>query len=443
MKINLLATCLALCLSTLNSQALATVKTFDLTSEIRSAQNEFGSLMKYPILIFGQDEIDELFLKNQAYGDSKEKKQKRLEVIQSYVKSKINLNITLQEADQYEPFLTVLKGSAVALPLLNRGDRNNYYKMCAVFHASPNSNERLEIERILGLRTPGVYDNQAYESIKAKLAYEVLAKFSLYHEIGHCLDQTFLPTTYQYGGEDAHAVHESESFAELMGLFLLTQKGYSNIARTRGLLRTIYSRKMGRYFAQNPSNGFGNPFFVAGGVIYYLDPVLRAGDEVIRSSRGGFSKYTLEELRTHARDIVKANALNSRSFHAILRFHSEKNADDALRQYREYSYSSPDLFFNAYSDLIIYSDYTGYALSRILDNDAVEVDGGEFLSPVEMRELCTLVVTGQASELRERLDDYRQELQLGKGSPTEQRQRAARLNEIFEKELSLCQSVSQ
>lgn len=443
MKINLIAACFSLFFSTLSTQAIATVTTFNLASEIKSAQSEFGNKMKYPILIFSQDEIDELFLQKQAFGDSKESKQKRLEVIKDYVKSKINIDITLQDADQYEPFLTVLKGSAVALPLLNRGNRDNFYKMCAVFHASPNSNERLEVERILGLRTPGVYENQAYESIKAKLPYEVLGKFSLYHEIGHCLDQTFLPSTYQMSGEDAHAVHESESFAEVMGLFLLTQKGYSNIAKKRGLLRTIYSRKMGRYFAQNPGNGFGNPFFIAGGVIYYLDPALRAGEEVIKTSRGGFSQYTLDELMIHARDIVKANALNSRSFHAILRFHSEKTAEDALRQYREYTYNSPDLFFNAYSDLIVYSDYTEYALSRVLDNNAVEIDSGEFLSPVEIRELCTLVVTEQMAELRERLNEYRQELQLGKGSPSEQRERATRLNNIFEKELSSCQSTSQ
>lgn len=444
MKINLLASALSLGLLVGINTSWANTQTFNLKAHIDEAQSLYGNANpKYPILIFNQDEIDMAFLAADAFGDSKEKKERRLVVIQKYVAQKIGLELTRLEADQYEPYLTVLKGSAVALPVLNRGNRDQFYKMCAVFHASPNSNQRLEIERILGLKTPGVYDNDAAESINPKLSYETLAKFSLYHEVGHCLDETFLPSTYSSGGEDTHSVHESESFAEVMGLFILTQQGHQNIARTRGLLRTIYSRKMGRFFTQNPANGFGNPYYLAGGVIYYLDPVLLAGDEVIRSYRGKFSELSLSELMSLAKNIVKEHALNSRSFHAILRYLSEKNPNDALDQYRQYSYNSPDLFYQAYSDLIVYNDYTSNILTRALNSDASEALGEIELSSIDLRELCTLVLTTQSEALRVRLDEYRYELQLGLAAPSEQRERAKELNEIFEKKLSSCYSANQ
>ena len=225
MKIKLLAKVFTLGLACYAQNAMASDLTFNLTNIINEAQSTYqNAIERYPILIFNQDEIDERFLAADAYGDSKPQKVKRLEVIQKYVSEKIGVELTQVQADQYEPYLTVLKGSAVALPILKRGFNSTDYVMCAVFHASPNSNQRLELERILGLRTPDVYENQAAESIIPKLPYETLAKFSIYHEVGHCLDQTFLPSNYQANGEDPHSVHESESFAEVMGLFLLLMR---------------------------------------------------------------------------------------------------------------------------------------------------------------------------------------------------------------------------
>ncbi len=443
MKIKLLAKVLTLCAaSALSAQAATTEMPINLTKIINEAQAKYQKAIKdYPILIFNQDEIDARFLAAKAFGDSKEKKALRLKVIQEYIFDKIGLEVSEREADQYEPYLTVLKGSAVALPLLQGGFGKYQYKMCGVFHASPNSNQRLELERILGLRTKDVYENKAAESILPKLPYETLAKFSIYHEIGHCLDQTFLPSTYNSGGESPHSVHESESFAEVMGLFILTQEGHKNIARNRGMLRTIYSRKMGSFFAKNPSLGFGNPFFIAGGVIYYLDPVLKAADVKIRELRGDFKKLDLPELMNLAREVVEKNALNSRSFHAILTFLQADRPEDALDRYREYSYSSPELFYESYRDLLTYTDFTSFLMGKVFDLEAVESEGQDQLSEIDTRELCTLVVTQQNEALRLRLDDYRSELQTELGSPEEQRTQAKRLNEIFEKELSQCESL--
>lgn len=443
MKIKLLAKFFSLCAaSALSTQVLATEMPVNLTKIINEAQSKYQNAIKdYPILIFNQDEIDARFLAANAFGDSKEKKAQRLKVIQEYIFDKIGLEVSEREADQYEPYVTVLKGSAVALPLLQGRFGKYKYKMCGVFHASPNSNQRLELERILGLRTKEVYENQAAESILPKLPYETLAKFSIYHEIGHCLDQTFLPGVYNSGVESPHSVHESESFAEVMGLFILTQQGHKNIARNRGMLRTIYSRKMGSYFAKNPGLGFGNPFFVAGGVIYYLDPVLKAADVKIRELRSDFHQLQLPELITLAREIVEKNALHSRSFHAILSFLQADHQEDALDRYREYSYSSPDLFYESYRDLLTYSDFTSFLMGKIFDEDATESQGQGQLSEIDSRELCTLVVTKQSEALRLRLDSYREELQNELGSPEEQRSLAKRLNDIFEKELSECESV--
>lgn len=438
MKIKLLASALALFANT----AFATEMPVNLSEIINQAQSTYQNAIKdYPILIFNQDEINLRYLEAKAFGDSKEQKAKRLKVIQEYIKDKIGIDVSERDADQYEPYTTVLKGSAVALPLL-KGDFGKYkYTMCGVFHASPNSNQRLELERILGLRTKAVYENQAAESILPKLPYETLAKFSIFHEVGHCLDQTFLPSTYNSGGESPHSVHESESFAEVMGLFFLTQQGYKNIATNRGMLRTIYSRKMGSYFAKNPGLGFGNPYFVAGGVIYYLDPVLKAADVKIREMRGDFNKLQLPELMELARTIVEKNALNSRSFHAILTLLQADAPEEALDRYREYSYSSPDLFYSAYRDLLTYSDFTSFLMGKLFDESATEGDGQGQLSEIDTRELCTLVVTGQFDSLKLRLDDYRLEVQSELGSPEDQRNQAKRLNEIFETELSQCESV--
>lgn len=395
---------------------------FDLKQEISKLQTKFGRVMKYPILIVDKEELQWRFAKARALGDSDEAEQKRLPIIQAYVKETIGVQLTDVEASQYDTYVTVLKDGAFALPVL----ANRYpsvYKMCAVLPASPHSNQRLEHNRLLGLENQDIHQGQGFDDLEQRLPYDVVARFSLYHELAHCLDTSFMPQSFDF--EDAHTVHLSESFAETVALLMLKAEGFTDIALPRAHHRSVYAWRMGRFFAQNPQGGFGHPYYVAGGVIYNLAPVLLAADTLPATN----------DVLVQARDIVLAHALPGRAFTAITSWLADPQETE--ERYTRYAQESPDLFLEAFEKLLDFKMTTpsmAEASFRSVGAPAPVI--GE-LRPFDS-ELCTQFRRGQKEAFFSTLHGLTLELRQQLGTPAAQAQRQLELQTIYTKMQQRC-----
>lgn len=412
---------------------------FDYAQEIDKAQERFGKVKEYPIIIFNQDEISWQLAQSNAYGDNAEAKAKRIEIIQNYVKKKSSLEISEKEAESLENYITVMKDSAFAMPILQGSWGERTFKMCAVFPASPNTNQRLEHERMLGLLTDEVYGDLGYEDIDLRMPYEQLAMFSIYHEVSHCLDPEFMPSNYN-GHENPHNVHMSESYAEALALLILEQMGYENMGRARGQMRMMYSRMMGGYFARNPGLGMGNPFFVKGGVIYHLDPVLRGAQEFAFYSGNDFDNMNLEQLMNETVDIVHEYALDSRTFYAIGSYLEAEDKEEAIQTYRERAFDSPELFYKAYAGLVEYDDYTSYVLEQLLGDVSIRESYSKNFgnSLLNRSELCKAYKDQDRNVFDQEIERFRLVLRE-EGLPAEsQREMAKELNSLHEDLLTQC-----
>lgn len=395
---------------------------------IQHAQKTYADQFKdYPILIFDMDELEYRYAKAQAFGEGKEKERERAAVLKAYVLEKTGVELEDNEAMNYEPYTTLLKEGAYALPTMDRssGWGKVKYKMCAVFPASPNSNQRLETERITGLKTKGAYEDITYEGLKEKLTYKEMQLFSLYHEMGHCMDRIFMPKNYSAYEPDPHGVHESESYAEVFALMILEREGITGTGKTRALLRNMYTQEMGRWFIENPNIGFGNPLYLQGGLIYYLSPAILGADEFIQRN-GKFVQGPMDELLLKAGEIVETHALNGRSFSAIFRG-MQDGTEKMFEEYREWSTKNPAFFTQAYKDLLHFFDYSPYLFSLIVGNEPNK-DQGEELVILEASEYCAL----EGESLRQYVEEKRQELQSADSSYESAQKRQKDLNKIFE-----------
>jgi len=420
---------------------IANTWAFDYSKEINKAQRRFGTVKDYPIVIFNQDEISWQLAQANAYGNKAEAKKKRIQIIQSYVKKKSGMQITKDEAESLEVYVTALKDSAYAMPILQGDWGELTFKMCVVFPASPNTNQRIEHERMLGLLTEDVYANLDYEDIDLRMSYEQLGMFSLYHEISHCLDPKFLLENFN-GHENPYNVHLSESYAEALALLILEQMGHQNMGKVRGQMRMVYSRKMGGYLAQNPRLSMGNPFLTKGGVIYHLDPVLRGAQEFVFYSGNSFEEMSLHQLMEESVNIVNNNALDSRTFFAIANYLAADNKAEEIQAYRERAYESPALFYTAYSGLVEYHDYTSYVLNKILDQSffterySKRIVGNSLLA--NDRKLCQLFKKKEKEIFQSELE-LRRKILREKVLPAEsQRKMAKQLNSIHKDMLWQC-----
>ncbi len=382
---------------------------------------------KYPILIFDMDEVELRYAKANAFGEGKEKEKERAAIVKAYVLEKTGVELQDNEAMTYESYTTVLKSGAYAMPTLDRsggwGEVN--YKMCAVFPASPNSNQRLETERITGLKTPGAYEDITYTGLQEKLTFEEMQQFSLYHELGHCLDQDFMPQNYAAYEVSPHDVHESESYAEVFALMMLEREGFKGTGRTRALLRNMYTQEMGRWFIENPNNGFGNPLYLQGGVIYYLAPTLLAANEFVKRN-GDFVKGDVTAILAKAKEIVDEYALDGRSFTAIFRGMQE-GTDKMFAEYREWSTRNPSFFTQAYKDMLHFFDYSPYLFTQIVGNEP-DNNEGEELAPLNPADYCAL----EGVSLQNYVELMREELMTSSPSYASAQKRQEELNKIYE-----------
>lgn len=397
---------------------------------IKRVQEKYANqFTEYPILIMDIDEISFRYLQKNAYGLSKEKEVERAHILIEYVEEKIGVELTLAESIGLEPYTTVLKESAVALPVLGRDYKKRIdYEACVVFPASPNSNKRLETHRILQLDTPGAYENVNYEGLQETLEYNELKLFSLYHELGHCMDRTFMPEMYTSYEPDPHDIHLAESFAEVFGLMIMEMEGYKGTALKRALFRNMYSVEMGKWFVANPQNGFGNPLYKAGGAIYYLVPALLEARKRLEKRKGPLVVSNLDEIKDVAADIVKTAGYEGRSFNAIKYWFFE-GQDKALDMYQDYYLRMPELFDDAFGDLSKFIFQNELLYKKLAGKIEFEVD--QSLLPVlDTSGLCS--IKNNEEELYQQLNLEREQLSNWVGNYEDQVSRKANLDGIYE-----------
>lgn len=394
---------LSLCLFSASTFAVVPTKFSEL---IQYAQKTYADkFTDYPILIFDLDEVEMRYAKAKVYGEGKELEKKRTQIVKQYVLEKTGVELDDNDAMTFESYTYALKGGAYAMPIRDGWGKDSTYIMCGVFPASPNSNQRLETERITGLKTPGAYKDITYTGLQEKLTYEEMQLFSLYHELGHCMDRTFLPASYTSYEVAAHDVHLSESFAETFGLFMLEKEGFAGTGRTRALLRNMYTQEMGKWFIENPQNAFGNQLYLQGGVIYYLSPVLLAADEYLARNRKFVKEASIEELLTKSKEIVEAFALDGRSMSSIYRA-MEHGEEKIVTELREWALKNPKFFLQTQKDVLQFLDFSPYLLGLIVGNEP-DVNEGVMLASIE--DTCTMTEEAFYLQLQSLRDELKEE----------------------------------
>lgn len=420
---NIVVYCAAFLLS---FQAFASFSTL-----VQETQEKYANAYTgHPIIIFNQDVLEYRYAKKKLFGTGKEKEIARAHVVQEYVKETIGLDIALNHAISLEPYTSVLKKGAYALPLKESSDQKGYL-LCAVFPASANSNKRLDTTRILGLDTPGVHEDKVYERLREKLSFKELQLFSLYHELGHCMDKTFMPKNYGYYQPESHDIHLSESFAEVMGLFLLEREGIKDTGRTRAILRNYYSRVMGGWFVHQTDLLFANPYIRDTGAIYYLSPSLLRADTFLGRKSKFVATASMDEIDQAVVDIVNETAFDSRTMHAVSLW--LEKGDEAIDDYVKKANRYPNFFKKTLEELLGFVYSSSYVLEETLLPEA-PFEETVFSAVFDESDSCAAFLVDDEEALLEKLAAARTELRQAQDSDRllEQKNYQDSLNNFFE-----------
>ncbi len=392
-------------------------------------ENYANKSESHPILVIDKDELNWKIAIERAFG--KENKKSRMKIITDYVKQKSGVEIKFNDSINLDTYISFLKNSAVAVPITSGMWTSKVYKLCTVFHADPNSNRRLETERLLGLSSKEAYGELSYDQLVPMLDFDQLKKFSIYHELGHCLDEKYLPEA-QDSHDDSHGIHQSESFAETAGLLLLAREGELNLAKKRIEMRSIYSRKLGQFFVDNPQTGFGNPNAKFGGMIYYLAPVLKAGKKLIETELPAIQSSSIEEILSISKDIVENHALDSREFHGIY-VYMDQGIETMEETYRGYEESMPDFFEGVLDSIFGFIYDTQRIVEESFDITKRPLPINGELLPLSIQEdFCPSYLAKDRSSFEERLEVFRKDLEKESGSAQSQRERQDTLMNIHE-----------
>lgn len=316
----------------------------DLNLEIQKLNQKYGKAMSYPIVVLDK----QAFKKYIAKEDFRPKDEALIaKGLQSFVSQKHNVNVSNEDATALASLLISAGKSALAHPVLNRESYPSTMKSCFVLPAAQTTSHEAEVKRVLGADVlPQLYKNLDFKKVMRLLSLEELQLFSLYHELSHCLDQTYTVKNLESEPE-GHGIHQAEAFAEVNALFLLSQEhDMSRLGATRSILRTLYSKYYGPYLAQSPPSMAG-PAYNQGGAIYFLTlPLLEAQ---VFIDRGALRGLSLSQVLALSRRVVETHSLKSRTFQAMYRTFT--GGDSILLEYKQLARDNPDLFLQTYQEL--------------------------------------------------------------------------------------------
>lgn len=384
----------------------------------------------HPIIIFDREEIEQEFYLKQAFG--KRNQAKRNRIIVDYVRRKVGFELTENEAAIFEPYLTEIKLTANAVPIArSRKNSENVplNEICGVFPATANTSPRLVTNKNLQLAVEEVYGSTSYGDLKSKPDFLTQEAFSLVHELGHCLDTQFMPELNTFGA-DSHDVHESESFAETMALFILANEGYRHLGHERAFLRGAYAHNLGHYFANQPSQG--NEHYNYAGVIYFLAPALKEAQNRIDL---GFEANSITAMKMASQEIVESQALDIRGFTAIYKIFQGHDRSAVVKQYKDYAESMPDIFKKSYVDLLWSLEFMPRASSYFFKKENVEPQqaSGKILPTApsfqdfEVSDFCKM----EWSEVIKKYYFYQKQLRSGRLEAVVENKHASALDSFF------------
>ncbi|MGZ3684327.1 MAG: hypothetical protein ACXWR1_14980 [Bdellovibrionota bacterium] len=385
----------------------------------------------YPILIMDRDELEWRFVRAGAVHDTDTAQ--REDLIRAYVKEKTGVSIAGNAASNFEPYLTQLKDAAIAMPALKDGTEKPVVEMCAVFPPDPNRNQGLEMERLLQLRTAEAYGEHKTAELRTSMSYDDAVLFSLLHESGHCLDQTFFPQLLD-GDTDSSTIHASESFAETVAVFLMAKEGRENVTDSRAYLRDMYSYFMEPYFVSHPELGFGTESFTYGGLIYHLSPSIRAAAKLVKTNN--LSAMPLPEVLALSRHVVEKSAFETRFITALFAGYNEGH-ETTLTRYRGYETEMPDLFGGIVERLQAYwQDEISFRANAFKTADPAAPTTE--LLPFDQTKACASLAGGDYDGLRDQIETLRLDLRSGNPAYASQVARFNLLSNLWKNLPALC-----
>lgn len=401
---------------------------------LRGIQQKYlRNVAPYPILIMDRDELEWRF----ASRGATESEDLREMIIREYVKEKTGIWISENAATNFEPYLTVLKDMAVAMPALS-DDFSGKILMCAVFPADPNRNQRLETERLLQLQVEEAYGRLGFEQLTSTMEYEDLILTSVLHEAGHCLDQTYFRAAVTLGQSDPHTVHMSESFAETTAILLLAKEEKTDLAEKRAALRSVYTYYMQPYFSAHPENGFGMDTYTYGGLIYFLAPSIRAAGTEVKARTAEIQGMDMPEILLLAKEIVDRSAFDSRVLTAIHATYSE-GREAAIARYRRYAADMPDLFADTYGKMLSFLEEMDRTKATFFDSDRPDPPAsGKPLLEIPFERMCAQFQANDVPALLEEIEALRRDLRASRLGAEIERARSAALRDLWKELPAKC-----
>lgn len=319
---------------------------FSLEQEINTLNQEFGRSMGYPIVVLNKEHITYYIEQNQPKNEAEQ-----VELLRAYVLHKHRVEMSKSEGSNLLPYITLLKESAVAMPFFEKDQIKSCYVM-----PSFNKNTHLqEVQRILGHDpAQNIYNGFNFSKAQSWLSHDELKLYSLYHELSHCFDKVYLKEANVSG--EPHSIHQGEVFAEVNAMFLLAKKkSLFNLGFGRAMLRGTYSKYMGPFLANQPPSMAGEAYN-KGGSIYFLSLPLLKAQQIVDSNSFRSRNISVNEMIDMSHTIVRFNSLPSRSFHALYTYFKD-GRQSSLDRYLQMARRNPDLFLQAYSDLLNYDAF--------------------------------------------------------------------------------------
>ncbi|GEM_PF-5897115 len=308
---------------------------YNTSSEVELLNKEFNQNEEYPIIIFDKNKIQNLLT---------ESKSENLKLIEQYILKTFGIELEKHDSETILDYHTVFNSSASALPF--KESRTNKYRFCAVFPSGSNLEHEGEVKRILGITDEvNPYPKNTVKKVMKLLSLKELKLISLYHELSHCLDKTYIPNMTM---PESHNIHMAESFAESLSLLFVTKRfNFRNIALRRSILRGLYTKYMGKHIINDEDTIVMHPSAKSMGVIYYLSPTLLSLDSILSSYSFRIKDHTTDQLSAMALSNTENYSFDSRTFAAIVSYlkFGEKNSTS---NYLDLAQSSPDLFYNTY-----------------------------------------------------------------------------------------------
>ncbi len=214
----------------------------------------------------------------------------------------------------------IASGGGQALAITFR-DASGLQSLCTVTGQNPDLSTQAYQQRIMGL-IAGVHDDFRNRPMLRQLSPEISAKFTDYHELGHCMDDRhiaqFLQDPFAIHDTDSavNITHRAEAFAEVFAVLMLARDGHRDVAGIRADHRLVAIATNGYIATQRV--GWDN-FLKYTGFIYALHEALwEAQREIDRLGPEHLDTMSPQDIAALAHRITERNPLqNPGADHAV------------------------------------------------------------------------------------------------------------------------------